>query len=166
MKPEIVNEMLSEYLVRSARCEFLECELKMLRGLLEEAKDDMVNDEVSLSQQLTGMPHGTMISDPTGRLGIKIACGYESWRVKDIKAEIENRQSEYESLKYSVSFVQAWLKCLTDKERLLVELKHIQKLSWDEIINKYQREYGQRYGRSGMKIQVAKALEKIYKIAE
>ena len=166
MKVEIINEALSLYLERVARCEFLESEIKMLREILEKEESEMVDDEVSLSQELTGMPHGTSIGDPTGRLGLKLACGFESWSVKQIKEEITKLMEEYNTTKYWISFVVAWLKCLTDKERMLIELKYIQKLSWDEIINKYQREYGQRYGKSGMKILVQKSIEKIYKIAE
>ena len=166
MKAEIINEALSSYLERLSRCEFLESEIKILREMLEKAEMEMVNDEVSLSQELTGMPHGTSIGDPTGKLGLRLACGFESWTVKQIKEELSKLQDEYNTLKYWVSFVQAWLKCLTDKERALIEMKYIQKLSWDEIINNYQKEHGQRYGRSGMKLQVQKAMEKVYKIAK
>jgi len=166
MKVEIVNQALSEYLERLARCEFLESEIKILQEMLEREEMKMVDDEVSLSQQLTGMPHGTSVGDPTGKLGLKLACGFESWSVKQIKEELANRKGEYDTLSYWVAFVKAWLKCLTDKERALIEMKYIQKLSWDEIIIKYQKEYGQRYGRSGMKIQVQKAMEKVYKIAQ
>jgi len=166
MKVEIVNEALSAYLERMARCEFLDGEIKLLREMLEKAEREMVDDEVSLSQELTGMPHGTSIGDPTGRLGLKLACGFESWSVKQIKEELIKLNEEYNTLKYWVAFVGAWLKCLTDKERMLIEMKYIQKLSWDEIINAYQKAYGQRYGKSGMKILVQKSIEKIYKIAE
>ena len=166
MKAENINEALSCYLERLARCEFLENELAMLHEMLETSEKEMINDEVSLSQEITGMPHGTSIGDPTGKLGLRLACGFESWTVKQIKEEIAKLQEEYNTLRYWVVFVQAWLKCLTDKERMLIEMKYIQKLSWDEIINKFQKEYGQRYGKSGMKILVQKSLEKVYKIAE
>ena len=166
MKAEIVSEALSMHLERLARCEFLENEVKILREMLEVAEREMVDDAVSLSQELTGMPHGTSISDPTGKLGLKLACGFESWNVKQIREEIERLQGEYNTLRYWVAFVRAWLKCLTDKERMLIELKYIQKLSWDEIINAYQRAYGQKYGKSGMKVLVQKSIEKVYKIAE
>ena len=166
MKSEIVIEALSSYLERVARCEFLDSEIGILREMLNKAETEMVDDEVSLSQELTGMPHGTSISDPTGKLGLRLACGFESWTVKQIKEELTKLQEEYNTLKYWVSFVRAWMMCLTDKEKMLVEMKYIQKLSWDEIINKYQKEYGQRYGKSGMKILVQKSIEKVYKIAE
>lgn len=166
MKTESINEALSMHLERVARAEFLETEIKVLHEMLEVAEKEMVNDEVSLSQQLTGMPHGTAISDPTGKLGLRLACGYESWRVQQIKDEIKKLQDEYNTLCHWIAFVKAWLKCLTDKEKLLIELKYIQKLSWDEIIIAYQKNYGQRYGKSGMKVQVQKAIEKVYKIAQ
>lgn len=166
MKVEVINEALSMYLERVARREFLDNEIKLLRDMLEAAVTEMVDDEVSLSQELTGMPHGTAISDPTGKLGLRLACGFESWSVMQIREELKKLQDEYYTLTHWVAFVDAWMKCLTEKERLLVELKYIQKLSWDEIISNYQRKYGQRYGRSGMKIQVAKAMEKVYKIAQ
>ena len=165
MKVEVINEALSMYLERLARCEFLDTEIKILSEMLEKAESEMVDDEVSLSQELTGMPHGTSISDPTGKLGLRLACGFESWSVKQIKEELANMREEYNTLRYWVAFVQAWLKCLTEKERKLIEMKYIQKLSWDEIINNYQREYGQKYGKSGMKVLVQKSIEKVYKIA-
>ena len=166
MKVEVINEALSTYLEKLARCEFLESEIKILSEMLEKAESEMVDDEVSLSQELTGMPHGTSISDPTGKLGLRLACGFESWSVKQIKEELTKFNEEYNTLRYWVAFVQAWMKCLTEKERMLVELKYIQKLSWDEIINSYQKAYGQKYGKSGMKVLVQKSIEKVYKIAE
>ena len=166
MKAEQINEALSSYLERVARCEYLENEIKLLHEILEHEEKIMVNDSVSLSQELTGMPHGTSISDPTGKLGLKLACGFESWSVKQIKEEIKKLTDEYNNQKYWVAFVVAWLKCLTEKEKMLIELKYIQKLSWDEIISRYQRAYGQKYGKSGIKVLVQKSIEKIYGIAE
>jgi len=166
MTAEVVNEALSLHLERVSRCEHIDTEIKILREMLEVAEREMVNDEVSLSQALSGMPHGTAISDPTGRLGLRLACGFESWRVQQIKDELAKMEEEYRTLSHWIAFVRAWLKCLTDKEKMLIELKYIQKLSWDEIIIAYQKEYGQRYGKSGMKIQVHRAIEKVYKIAQ
>lgn len=166
MKAEIVIEALSLHLERVARCENLGVELDILRDMLATAEREMVDDEVSLSQEITGMPHGSTIGDPTGKLGLKLACGYENWNVKQIKEEMKNISEERIVLGRWISFVNAWLKSLTEKERMLVELKYIQKLSWDEIINAYQKAYGQKYGKSGMKLLVQKSIEKVYRIAD
>ena len=166
MKIEVVNEALSLYLERLSRSEHLKNEIALLRETLENARSEMIDNEVSLSQEMTGMPHGTSISDPTGKLGLMFACGFESWDVKQIRMELEEKENEMKELERWVAFVRAWLMGLTDKERLLIELKYIQKLSWDEIINSYQKEYGQRYGRSGMKVMVQKAIEKVYNVAK
>ena len=165
MTPEKVDELMGLYVEHSARCEFLEREIRMLKRSLTVAMAEMVDDEVSLSQELTGMPHGSGTSDPTAILGIKLAEGHVSWTVEQIEKEIAGMEKELEQKRWTVVFVQAWMKCLNERERLLVEHKVLRKESWSEIGAAYTERYAIVLSKTGMKNIIERAMDKVYTVA-
>lgn len=166
MRAEKVDEALAGYPEAVSRTEYLTQQNALLRDALRLALAQMPNDEVSLSQQLTGMPHGTKISDPTGRLGMWFAEGHETWTVGQIRAEIAQNEREIASLRWMIVFVPAWLKALNDKESALIRWKYFDRLSWAEIGRKVYMTYGTRYGKAGIYKLLAAAKDRIYRAAK
>ena len=166
MNQEMVDTMLSEHRVTEAKLKCLTATLDVLDNLLEIAKSEMVDDEVSLSQQLTGMPHGSGTTDPTGRLAIEIASGHVSWRVDQIEDEIRNVKIEISKIEWKVIMVNAWLGCLNERERFLIEKKYLDEMTWKEIEESYNKEYGVIMTKRGLKNIIDRGIEKIYCAAE
>lgn len=166
MKPERVDECMLQYKEYSARCEFLQHEIHELENLAEQLRTNQVNDMISLSQVITGMPHGTSISDPTGKLGILLAEGYENDFIKQVEAEIVQKQKEYRMKISTVVFVDAWVKVLTIRERYVIENKKIGSMYWRELIAGFKKEFGEVYSRQGLKKIMDNAMKKIYNVAK
>ena len=69
MQREAVDQCLANYREYSARCSFLEHEIEELKLLAEKLRNSAVADAITITAQMTGMPHGTEITDPTGKIG-------------------------------------------------------------------------------------------------
>lgn len=166
MRPESVDQCLANYREYTARCTFLEHEIHELQALVERLKRTTVEDAVSITQVMNGMPRGTDISDPTGRIGTKFADGYVPDYIREIEEEIRQRESEYRFKLPAIVFVDAWLKVLNKRERFVIENKTIGGMFWRELAVAYKEEFGEEYSRQGLKKIRDRAIVKIYKVAE
>ena len=166
MRPETVDQCLANYKEYTARCTFLEHEIHELRFLVEQLRSTAIEDAVTITQVMNGMPHGTGISDPTGRLGSKFADGYVPAYIDDIEKEIKEREQEYRFKYPTIVFVDAWLKVLNRRERFVVEHKTIGGMFWRELVVEYKNEFGEEYSRQGLKKIRDRAIVKIHKVAE
>ena len=166
MKPEMVDQCLANYREYSARCTFLEHEIHELRLLADRMRNNAIAESVHITSVMTGMPHGTEISDPTGRLAIEFADGYTPEHVVQVEKEIKRLDAEYHLKITTVIFVDAWLKALNRRERYIIENKTIGGMFWRELIAGYNKEFGELYSKETMKRIRNAALEHIYKVAE
>lgn len=166
MQPDQVDECLTHYKEYSARCAFLECEIRELKSLAERLRSTAIEDAVTITQVLTDMPHGTCLSCPTERIAVKFADGYTPDYIREIEHEIRKRENEYRSKFPTVVFVEAWLKVLNRRERFIVENKTIGGMFWRELAIEYKKEFGEEYSRQGLKKIRDRAIAKIHKVAE
>lgn len=166
MQKESVDAMLSNYREHLARCEYLECEIPELERLVLSLRETMIEDTVACTQVISGMPHGTSISDPTGRLAVMFADGGVTESVRLLECEIAEKKRELAQKRVTVIFVGAWLKVLNEKERFVVEKQVIDKLFWRDVVRSYDRAFGDVYSKHGLKSIRDGALQKIYRIAE
>ena len=167
MKPEQVDECLRNYKEYSARCEFLQHDIHEMKMLVERLRQNALTDAVSISSpSLSGMPHGNDISDPTGNVAIKFADGFVPQYIVDMEKEIQAKEAEYREKFPTIVFVEAWLKALNARERLIVEGKMINGLFWRELVNAYRNEFDEVYSKHGLKGILDRALDKIYKVAK
>lgn len=166
MKAEKVDEFLANYREYSARCGFLEHELRELRRLADELKKTALTDAISITQVLSDMPHGSGISDPIGRLVEKFADGYMPDYIVELELEITNKENEYKRKIPVVVFVESWLRVLTKRERFVIENKTIGGMFWRELVMEFKKEFGEEYSRQGLKKIRDNAIEKIHRIAE
>ena len=166
MQPERVDEMLANYREYAARVAYLSEAVKQTERLCASLHQNVVEDSISITQVISDMPRGTAISDPTGRLGSMLAEGYVPEHIRQAEADLESMKLEIRSKENVVVFVEAWLKGLSDRERFVIEHKVIAGMYWREMIPIYKREFGDEYSKQGLKRIKAKALEKIYRIAQ
>ena len=166
MQREIVDQCLENYREFSARCSFLEQEINELRILAEKLKSSAMTDAITITAQMTGMPHGTGITDPTGRIAMKFADGFTPDYIKEIEREIRTLEEERRTKLSTIVFVDAWLKALNKRERFVIENKVIGGMFWREMIFAYKAEFGDEYSKQGMKKIKDRAMERIYKVAE
>ncbi len=166
MQPEMVDQCLANYREYSARCSFLEHEIHELRSLADRLRSTAVEDAVTINQVMNGMPHGTDLSDPTGRIAIRFADGYVPDYIVEIENEIRQKEGELRYKTATIVFVEAWLKVLNKRERFVIENKTIGGMFWRDLISAYKSEFGEEYSKQGLKKVRDRAVAKIYKVAE
>ncbi len=166
MSPQQLTEVLRNFRTAKARCAYLESQLEDLNRLLRVSQGQMINDQISLSQAITGMPHGTNVGDPTGRLALDIASGKESVFVKQIQEEIIKFQAEMQTISPNVRVVEIVLNGLSERERIPFEMKMIDDCPWLEILARMNREYHNSYSKRSLQRLLDRAVEKAYKIVQ
>lgn len=166
MLPERADQMLRDYKVFLGRCKYLTALIPWLKAEAADWKQNMAEELSSIgSQNMDGMPHGTMIGNPTERFGIMLADGYTPDGLKEMEKQIEEYEKELKEKSTTVFFVEAWLAGLTEKERWIIQSQVIDGLYWREIIMEYHRKYGEEYSREGLKKIRDGAMNKIHQMA-
>ena len=167
MLPEQVDECFKKYKEYAARCEFLQHEIHEMKLLSETMRQNAIADAVSISSpNLTGMPHGHSVSNPTENVAIKFADGYVPEHIVQIEQEIREKESEYRTKISTVVYVDAWMKVLNARERLAVEGKMINGMFWRDLIIAYKNEFNETYSKFGLRKVIDRGMEKIYRVAK
>ena len=167
MTRERVDEILKGYRFDVGRCGHLAQEIQML----EQRAANMHADEVSAlvspkPQQITDMPRGTAIGNPTEKFGLMLASGYTSDEVKALEADIAARKAEYRERRDRVVFVQSWLSGLTERERWMVETQVIDAVFWKDVGVQYAARFGENVSKDTLKRLRDRAMDKVYVMAE
>lgn len=166
MTPEAVDKMLEHYRENKARCELLKKMIAELRDTAASARATMRADAANGVQVLTGMPHGSGVSNPTERCGMLFASGYVPEGIQEIEDEIARYENELRYKSIPVSFLESLLDGLTKKEYLIVYGKYIDGLTWRELADSHQKQFGVYISLDAMKRINKKAKQKLYQIAQ
>lgn len=162
-----VDEILRSYRYDVGRCGHLEAEIKMLENDLAKLRRTLADDvSIPKPQQLSGMPHGTMISNPTERIGMMLATGWEPDYIKDVEKSIQQLNEEYSEIYINVLFVQAWLKGLTEEESWIVEKQVVDGMYWRDVLTMYSIRFSKETSKDTLKRLRTRAMSKVYKMAE
>lgn len=163
----MVLTLFSKYRNNVSRYKVISVTLNRLNSDLHKALSEMVEEMASIqAQQITGMPHGSGISNPTERVALELAEGRETEEVKSLRLKIEQLNNERTELEYNIQYVEAWLAGLTERERLIIEASCIDGESWYNVMRRYQQVYGIEISKSTIRRMKATALGKIYSIIE
>ena len=164
MSPEKLEEILKKHRPTRARLAYLRSQQEMLERFLRICEGQIVEDMSSMSQALTGMPHGTTVGDPTGRLAIDIASGKVSAFIDQINEELEEVKREIRENEKNVQLVEIVLDAMNERERKLVVMKYVDEMSWKEIIAGMNREYNGGYAKSSLHRILETAMAKAYEV--
>jgi len=166
MLPERAEQMLKEYKACVGR-------LGYLRKAIPEAEADIEAWRHSLAADLAnsggvnmdGMPHGTSVGNPTERMGLMLATGYEPADLKAAEKRLAEMTTELREKEMVVVFVEAWVSGLTSREKWLIERIYFEQQTYSEIITAYRAEYGTATNKDGIRRAKKQTLEKIYAMA-
>lgn len=166
MSPARFDEILKKYRGIKARIAYLRSQAEMLERFLTICTREMINDQVTMSQAITGMPHGTGTGDPTGRLAIDIASGKVSVFVRQIQEELAGVNFELETISPQARAVEVALGALSDKERDIVTMKIMDEMSWAEVIHKVNSRYGGKDSKRTLQRVLERATQKAYEVVQ
>lgn len=166
MSPERLEKLLTEYYPNRQRAAWLQHKLGTLNRYLIIAKGQMINDGVSLSQAITGMPHGSGTGDPTAKLAIRIASGEVSNFVKEIEFDIREIESELAAVRADLEITEAALETLNDIQYELVEARKLSGMSWDATVEIINSQHSGAYSKRSLQRLMEKITEKLYSWCE
>lgn len=166
MTRQEVDATLKAYRHEYGRCGHLAAQIQQIEREIKAEQASYAEQLVSVGgQNLTGMPRGTAISDPTGKIGLKLAEGWKSEYMVELEARWSRLQAEYAQVEIKVRFVMAWLSGLSERERYVIEQQVIDGITWREVANGYRERYGYDVSKDTLKRIRNTAMDKIYVIA-
>ena len=166
MRTEKVDEMLKTYRFDVGRCGHLETEIRKLERAIAFHKGQLAEDAQAVnSQQISDMPRGTALGNPTERIGLMLASGWTPDYIREMEGELSALKSEYEERYFTVLFVSSWLKGLTERERWIIEHQIIDGEYWKDVIAGYRTEFSEDSSKDSLKRLKQRALGKIYEMA-
>lgn len=166
MTRERVDEMLKTYRFEVGRCGHLQAEIKLLNMEIERDKANMAADLVGPgAQEITDMPRGTTVGNPTERYGLMLASGWMPDEIRQKEARVAELSAEFEERSKTVMYVDAWLMGLPERERWMIEKQVIDGAFWKEVGSQYMERFGENVSKDTLKRIRDKALERIYKMA-
>lgn len=166
MSPQNLTEIIKNYKPAKARAAYLRSQMEMLERFLRKCSSEMIEDQVSMSQAITGMPHGSSVGDPVSRLALDIASGKVSVFVEQIQQEMKEVNAELAAVYLKIRVVDTVMDGLNDRERCLIELKVMDGFTWAEILSKMNRQYGNSYSKRSLQRLYDRAFDKALEIAK
>ena len=167
MTHERVNELLKGYRFDVGRCGHLIAEISFRERQIEVEKNDAVETLAAPKpQQITDMPHGTGITNPTEKFGLMLAEGYTTQRMDELTREIAELQAELDERTQNVQYVSSWLSGLPERERWMVETQVIDGVFWKDVASRYRKKFEEDVSKDTLKRIRDKAMDTIYRMAE
>lgn len=166
MTRDNVNELLANHRTNTGRCLYLEAEIDRLRGEINRAKANLAMDVATAhNYELSDMPRGSAVGQPTERLGLRLASGWTPDYISDMERELAGLEREHRERATRRTFVEAWLNGLAERERWLIEQQVIDGVYWRDVLIRYRRKFGADCSLDTLKRVKAKALDTIYDMA-
>ncbi len=166
MSPAKLDEIMMRYRSNKARVAYLRSQREMLDRFLSICKSQMINDSVSLSQAITGMPHGSGVGDPVGRLAMDIVSGKVTPFVKQIQEDIMQNERDLQAVEPDVKVVDLVLGAFTERERQVVEMKIFDDLTWPETLSRMNEVHNNTYSKRSLQRLLDRAMGKAYEIVK
>lgn len=157
-----MTDILVSYRENASRCDFLRIEIAETERALQELQSTAISYEaVPGVQQLTGMPHGGKIGRPTEEVAIMFASGDVPRYISEMQKSLREMQQEYKQCTADVGRADAWLKSLKERERWVVTRQMIDGLSWRDLVQAYEKQYGEPRSKRCLQLIKKRALLKI-----
>lgn len=164
MEPEKLDRLLNVYKVNQARYTWLCQQLEKLEADLKVCRSQMISEQISLSQALTGMPHGSGTTDPTAKVAVAVTSGKVTPFVKELEAEIKPVREEMLVIQKDINTVDLALSPLAEREREVVTYKMIDNLDWGEVLEMMNEKYNGTYAKRTLQRLYDRGIEKAYAV--
>ncbi|MBQ9196969.1 MAG: hypothetical protein IJ157_06960 [Clostridia bacterium] len=140
MRREQVKRMLESYRQCKARRESLALEIDLAERQLSEARERMTEDAVLPGHDLARAPGGGA-GDPTARLAVKFASGYQPRYILEMAGDIRRMRDEMRECETVCRCVEAWRGVLNERELLVIDRHVIGGESYADVLEDYARRF-------------------------
>ena len=161
MKSEQIESAMKKYNEAKGRAAYISAVLPVLKEKLDKIMARELAESAMRGGGADGMPRSPNAGDPTGRTVEQFLDGKPPVSVARITQKIAAYEKERAGCELTVKMVDAWMLCLKDKERWVIERQTIEGQYWTAVVEAHAREYGYPMGREGLKAIKRRAIEKI-----
>lgn len=166
MAPDKVCEYLGQYKACLGRCSHLEIMIEQYKAEIETRKQHLGSDLIlATGEQNSGMPRGSGVGNPTEKIGVMLAENAYPQDLKEQIRELRQMEAEYRAKIVTVRLVEAWLTCLSDRERFVLSMQKFEEAPYREIGTAYEERYGEEISRDALRKKRNSAMKKIYATA-
>lgn len=167
MTKERVDEILANHRENVGRCLHLEVVIYKLESDIDVAQRNLASDiALAHNYELSDMPHGTQVGQPTERLALQLASDWQPDYLVAMKQQLAEYRKEQSEREMNRLFVRGWLSGLPEREKWLIENQIIDRVYWRDILIRYKQKFGTDISKDTLKRVKAKALEQIYEMAK
>lgn len=166
MTRETVDRLLANHRENVGRYLHIEAEMMRLKGELETAMSNLTLDtSTAHNYELSDMPRGHMVGQPTEQIAIKLASGWKPDYILKIEQQLAECEAERNERNIKIMFVEGWLQGLPERERWLIETQVIDGVFWRDVLVRYHQKFGVDASKDTLQRVKARAMERIYEIA-
>lgn len=159
--------ILKEYKICVGRCSYIKVEITRIEREIEVIKRDTAETLASPKpRQISDMPRGTQISNPTEKYGGMLADGYKTAEQISLEQKLTELNEEYEDKIQTVNYVNSWMSGLTERERCVIKANVIDSMGWKETVYAYRGKFGEDVSKDTLKRLKDKAMDKICEMAK
>lgn len=167
MTTDRVMAMLKAYRFEVGRCGHLQAEIAELKRRYAQLEKDLIDAMVSPgAQQISDMPRGTTVGNPTERYAMRLAEGLKDADLQAMDIRIAALEAEFEQRNLTVMYVESWLNGLAERERWVVEAQVIDGVFWKDVCSRYRQRFEEDCSKDTLKRYRDRALGKIYEMAK
>lgn len=167
MTMEEICEILSQHRQSIGKRDLLQIEIAEAKETLKIMQRTVAEDVAAPgAQNVTGMPKGNAVGNPTECLGLMLASGDAPRHIAQLKTDIAELKRELHDLTIRINRVVAWLASLSERESWVITGHMIDGLTWYDMTEDYQRRYGQPRTRRSLQRLKRQALRKIAQMAK
>lgn len=166
MQREQVKRMLESYRQCRARRDSLALEIELAERQLAEARERMTEDAVLPGRDMAFIPGGGT-GDPTARMAVKFASGYQPRYILEMAGDVRRMRDEMRECEAVCRCVEAWRGVLNDRELLVIDKHVIGGESYADVLEAFARQFPATALTSldGVKCVNKRAISKIYAAA-
>lgn len=170
MTRDQVETIIRNYRANLARCSHIDVEISNIQRHLQSPR---LADQILAQIQARAVPNenndgssrGNRVSRPTERQGIELAEAMERY-VAAANAKIQRLTEERERYAALCSFVDAWMKCLSEREQWILMRQVIDSEAWNAVVEEYKAHFGdQNASKNRLKYLKEKGMDRIMSIA-
>jgi len=167
MTRERVMSMLKGYRFEVGRCGHITAEIAELERQYKQLEYDLTTAMVApRAQQITDMPHGTEVGNPTERYAMRLVEGLKDADLDALRVKLAALESEYNERNVTIMYVESWLSGLPERERWVIEAQVIDGVFWKDVCCRYRQRYGEDCSKDTLKRCRDRALERVYEMAK
>jgi hypothetical protein len=166
MTSDKVEAVLREYKAAVGRSAYLEIVIGRMEEEYNAAKAIEAQEDVLQGVALDGMPRSPMPADTVESTALRHIGGHLPDFIRELGIEIARLKDEKKDCDTTIRMVDAWMAGLQERDRVVLVAHCIEGMYWREVEAHYQKTFGERCSKEGLKWIKRRAIANIIEMSD